>query len=113
MTEQLHAIRAIWSEDTASFDGSHVKFEGVQAFPKPIQKPGPEVLIGGDSDGTRQRVLEAGDGWMPTHDRSGPDLESNIVSLLAAGRDSGHPTSVSVSMCLLTPPSSRAMPRWA
>ena len=97
MTEQLHAIRAIWSDDTASFAGDHVRFEGVQAFPKPVQKPGPEVLIGGDSDGTRRRVLEVGDGWMPVHDRRGPDLESNIVSLLAAGRDSGRPTSVTVS----------------
>ena len=110
MTEQLHALRAIWTQPSATFEGAYVNFKGVQAYPKPIQDGGPELLIGGDSDGTRRRVLEVADGWMPTHDRSGPDLEPNIAALLASGRESRRPTSVTVSY---VPPDPQVLERYA
>ncbi len=97
MAEQLEAIKAIWTEPVASYSGNHVRFEGVQAHPKPVQNPHPEILVGGDSDGTRRRAHDIGTGWMPTHDRSGPDLHDNIRDLIAKGSASGQNTTVTVS----------------
>ena len=97
MAEQLMAIKAIWTEPVASYKGQHVRFEGVQAYPKPVQEPHPEILIGGDSYGNRARGHDIGTGWMPTHDRSGPDLHDNIQELIAKGKQTGRNTTVTVS----------------
>ncbi len=97
MAEQIEAIKAIWTQPVASYAGRHVSFEGVQAYPKPLQDPHPEVLIGGDSVGNRRRAHDMATGWMPTHDRSGPDLHDNIKALVKKGRQTGRNTTVTVS----------------
>ena len=42
-----------------------MRFDKIWADPKPIQKPHPPILIGGDGATTFDRVVEFGDGWMP------------------------------------------------
>ncbi|TDQ04556.1 LLM class F420-dependent oxidoreductase [Labedaea rhizosphaerae] len=63
MAERVKAMRAIWTEDEASFHGEFVDFEPVWAWPKPA-RPVP-VLVGGNGPGTEDRVLDFGDEWMP------------------------------------------------
>jgi probable F420-dependent oxidoreductase len=61
--EHLAALRAVWNEDEATFHGRHVDFTEVLSFPKPLQSPGPPILIGGESDAALRRVARYGDGW--------------------------------------------------
>src|ERR687891_2822135 len=44
--EYLAAMRSLWEEETPSFHGKHVDFEGVDAHPRPVQRPLP-VVVGG------------------------------------------------------------------
>ena len=44
--EHIAAMRELWSKPEASFEGKYVKFPPVRSYPKPIQQPGPPVLIG-------------------------------------------------------------------
>ena len=67
LRERMLAIRKIWTEDTASFDGEHVRFDAIWSNPKPVQPGGPPVLIGASSRFVYQRVAEYADGWMPIH----------------------------------------------
>ncbi len=64
--EYLEAVYTIWSDESATFHGEYVSFEDLDIFPKPIQQPRPEVLIGGNSDIALRRVAAYGDGWIPS-----------------------------------------------
>lgn len=64
MREHLAAVRALWSEDEAAFDGERVRFGPSWSYPKPVGRP--PVLIGAaGSAATLRDVVAIADGWMP------------------------------------------------
>jgi alkanesulfonate monooxygenase SsuD/methylene tetrahydromethanopterin reductase-like flavin-dependent oxidoreductase (luciferase family) len=63
-------MRAIWTKDPAEFHGELVNFEPMRAFPKPVQKGGPPVLLGSEAKRCFERVVEYCDGWMPIYRRN-------------------------------------------
>ncbi len=67
MGERVRAMQAIWTQEDASFAGEHVSFDRILSFPKPVQRPYPPVLVGGDGPTVLDRVLAYGDGWFPTY----------------------------------------------
>jgi probable F420-dependent oxidoreductase len=72
LRERVLAMQALWTEDEAEFHGDFVDFDPVWSYPKPVQKPYPPVLLGGETDYTLKRVVEFCDGWFP---RPGPDFD--------------------------------------
>lgn len=90
MREQILAMKEIWSRDEAEFHGQYVNFDPMWQWPKPIQKPHPPIIIGGNGPHTLRRVLEYGDGWIPILGR-GQSLEERLPELTqltqAAGRE--------------------------
>ena len=48
--ERVLAIREIWTTDTPSFSGEHVRFEPMWSWPKPRQRPYPPILVGGHGE---------------------------------------------------------------
>ncbi|MFT4711682.1 MAG: putative F420-dependent oxidoreductase [Candidatus Azotimanducaceae bacterium] len=97
LEEQMQALKIIWTEEEASFQGDYESFDSVWSWPKPIQRPHPPLILGGDSDYTLQRIVNYGDGWLPIAIR--PDIVAKgIVKLdelaVRAGRD---PDTISVS----------------
>ena len=67
MQERIEAMKAIWTQDEASYAGDHVNFERIWSWPKPAQRPHPPVLIGGDGPTVLDRVLSFGDAWFPNY----------------------------------------------
>ncbi len=65
LRERVLAMKEIWTKREAEFHGEFVRFDKIWADPKPLQKPHPPILIGGDGATTFDRVVEFGDGWMP------------------------------------------------
>jgi alkanesulfonate monooxygenase SsuD/methylene tetrahydromethanopterin reductase-like flavin-dependent oxidoreductase (luciferase family) len=60
------AMQALWSQEVASFDGEFVRFEPAWQWPKPIQQPGPRILIGGGAGPILfSHIAEYAHGWMP------------------------------------------------
>jgi probable F420-dependent oxidoreductase len=60
--EYLAAMRALWEEDAPAYRGRHVRFEGVDAHPRPVQRPLP-VVVGGHSRAAHRRAVRHADGW--------------------------------------------------
>ncbi|MEO6859241.1 MAG: TIGR03560 family F420-dependent LLM class oxidoreductase [Solirubrobacteraceae bacterium] len=58
LEEQLQVILGAWGEGTFSFTGQHYKLEGLDAQPKPMQRPHPPVIMGGNA-GPRSAALAA------------------------------------------------------
>jgi len=81
MAERVEAIKAIWTQSEASYDGEHVSFERIWSWPKPLQRPHPPVLVGGNGPTVLDRVLRFGDGWMPNN--TGEELLPRIRELRA------------------------------
>jgi len=63
--EYIAAMRELWSKDEASFEGKYVKFSPARCNPKPVQRPGPPVLIGSLDRNALKRVAKWADGWCP------------------------------------------------
>lgn len=60
--EYVAAIRTLWHDEVASFDGEFVRFDSVRVNPKPRDGRIP-IVLGGNSDAALRRVAEWGDGW--------------------------------------------------
>lgn len=58
LAEQLEIVHRSWTEDGFSFHGSHYVVENLNALPKPVQKPHPNLIVGG-SAGRRSASLAA------------------------------------------------------
>src|SRR5947209_9873906 len=65
MRERIEAMKAIWTEDDASYHGEHVQFGPIWSWPKPVQQPHPPILVGGNGEKVLERVVRFGDEWAP------------------------------------------------
>jgi probable F420-dependent oxidoreductase len=98
LREQVLAMKEIWTSDEAEFHGEFVNFDKIWSYPKPVQKPHPPILMGGDGPTTFDRVVEFCDGWMPIGYRMGnpaAKIEALRQGAEAAGRD---PMSISITI---------------
>jgi probable F420-dependent oxidoreductase len=86
--EHVLAMKAIWRDDEASFEGEHVRFSPSWSWPKPSRPGGPPVLIGGAPGPTLFRhIAEYGDGWIPI---GGAGVKSALGDLHAAMEEAGR-----------------------
>lgn len=65
LRETAEAMRALWTQTEASYDGELVKFPPVFCEPKPVQKSGPPILLGAHTPKALERVAQSYDGWCP------------------------------------------------
>jgi probable F420-dependent oxidoreductase len=67
--ERIEAMKEIWTKAEAEYHGEFVNFDPIMAWPKPVQKPHPPVIVGGAFPQGARRALRYGDGWMPVAGR--------------------------------------------
>jgi probable F420-dependent oxidoreductase len=60
--EYLAAMRSLWEDEAPAFHGKYADFEGVDAHPRPVQRPLP-VVVGGHSERAFLRAARYADGW--------------------------------------------------
>jgi probable F420-dependent oxidoreductase len=58
MADRAKAMKAIWTNDEASYEGEFARFERIWSWPKH-----PPILLGGNTKHTLRRVMDFGDGW--------------------------------------------------
>ncbi|MYE45762.1 MAG: TIGR03619 family F420-dependent LLM class oxidoreductase [Chloroflexi bacterium] len=63
--ECIDVLKALWADGSASYAGAHYAFEDAVSSPKPLQRPHPPLLIGGNGIPALRRVARSGDGWHP------------------------------------------------
>ena len=89
MTEQILALKALWTEPVAEFRGKHVVIPPCVFEPKPHQKPHPPILVGGTNEAALRRAALHADGWTGVNH----DLEETrgiIARLTALRREAGR-----------------------
>jgi probable F420-dependent oxidoreductase len=65
MDEYLKALKAAWTADEFTFQGTGYEALGNRILPRPVQHPHPPLLIGGNSKRAIRRAVELGDAWNP------------------------------------------------
>lgn len=97
--EAIRALRALWSEEEPSFHGRTVSFGPLRFEPKPVQRPHPPILVGGESEAALRRAAELGDGWYGVGHTpaSAAARVARLRELLAAAGRAGAPFDFTVS----------------
>ena len=103
--EHVSAMKAIWTQDEASFSGKWVSFDRILCWPKPVQQPHPPVLLG--TIQPSELVVRHADGWLPLSIAHPGELAERIAVLHKRAADAGRdPASMEVTVFCLerTPP---------
>jgi probable F420-dependent oxidoreductase len=87
--EGIPALKALFSERVASFDGKFFKYRDVELYPKPKQEHLP-IYVGGNNAANLRRTAKWADGWLPAAvhvDRLRDDVKQLHNLAAAEGRD--------------------------
>ena len=61
--DYLEAILALWTMPKPAYEGRFVRFAGIQAFPRPVQRPHPPIVMGGHAPEALRRAVRHAHGW--------------------------------------------------
>jgi len=89
--EYLAVLRTLWADEVSSHDGEFYTIPRGRQDPRPVQRPGPPVLLGGMSRPAMERAGRIAEGWI-TSSRADLTKISEAVGVIseaaaAAGRD--------------------------
>ena len=96
--EYLAIFKCLWTQAEPEFHGRFHSFDGIQFYPKPVQKPHIPIWVGGHSRRAIRRAVSYGDAWHPT--RQTPEYVAGLLPYLRqqaeeAGRD---PHEITISL---------------
>jgi probable F420-dependent oxidoreductase len=99
MRERIEAMKEIWTKPKAEYHGEMVDFDEMMAWPKPVQKPYPPIIVGGAFPQAARRAIRYGDGWCPIGGRPGSDPLDALEQFQQMARDTGRdPRSLPVTL---------------
>jgi len=100
--EYLEAMLALWTQERPRYRGRFVGFDGIQAFPRPVQRPYPPIVIGGATPQAFRRAVSHGNGWYGF----ALDVDATarcVEGLRAAARDVERPAALGALEISVTP----------
>lgn len=88
--EALAVLHAMWEQGRTEHVGKRYRIEGVEIFPKPVQRPRPPIWIGGRSEMAQERAVRLADGWCPSQ-ISPSDFAQGIAHIREFAERTGAP----------------------
>ena len=88
--EYLEAIKLLWTQDVASYEGEFVSFKDVHTAPRPARSPHPPIWVGGPSDAAFRRTVRHGDAWHPIRNRMDRFKDTEIPRLREIADEEGR-----------------------
>lgn len=89
--EIAQVLNALWTQDAPEFHGEHFDFGPVMFDPKPVQKPHPPILFGGETKAAMRRAARYGDGWLSSGALDTPEsAKAKVEALRAMRREAGR-----------------------
>src|SRR5262245_41322208 len=97
--DSLAAIRTLWTESEPRYAGRFARFDGIRFEPKPVTKPHPPIVIGGQAPAALARAAQHADGWYGfaiTVERCA-EFVRELRGLRAATSRAGQPLEISLT----------------
>lgn len=108
--EYIRALRALWAEGPASFDGDYAAFGRVHSRPRPVRGTIP-IVVGGHSRRAARRAGELGDGFFP-NGASHEHVADLITHARQCAEDAGrNPAALEITVG--SKPDAATIERWA
>lgn len=63
--EAVRAIRSLWKDEPEAFEGRFFRWPPLESHPKPVQRPGVPIVVGGHTELAARRAARYGDGFFP------------------------------------------------
>jgi len=101
--EYIDAMRALWTQPSPRFAGRTVRFAGIDAQPRPVQRPHPPIVVGGLSSAAHRRAVARGDGWYGFA-RDLDAVRADLAGLAEAARSVERPAALGALEISVTPP---------
>jgi len=80
--EAVRAMRSLWKDEAEPFAGKFYRWGKLESHPKPVQKPGIPIVVGGHTEMAARRAARYGDGFFP-----GVADDEKLIWLLGVMRD--------------------------
>jgi probable F420-dependent oxidoreductase len=99
LREGVRILRSLWTESEPEFHGKFYSFGPVKFEPKPVQKPHPPIVFGGETAAALRRAAALGDGWYGVNHspESAAARVTEIRNLLAEAGRANVPFEMTVS----------------
>ena len=78
--ECIEIFKCLWTQDDPVFDGAYYSFDGIQFYPKPVQKPHIPIWVGGHTKRAIRRTVRYGNAWHPA--RQTPEYVGGLLPYL-------------------------------
>ncbi len=111
LKEYLEAMRALWTQEEASYDGEFVSFGPSWAYPKPVQAHVPVLIGAGGGPKTFRWISEHADGWMTTPIEQ--DISGKAADLHRAWAEAGRAGFPEIHVLIAMKPSPDDLAAWA
>lgn len=111
LKEYLGAMRALWTQEEASYDGEFVSFGPSWAWPKPVQEHLPVVIGAGAGPKTFAWIAANADGWMSTPNDT--DIPDRCAALHKAWADAGRSGDPQIHVLVRSKVTPDDLARWA
>lgn len=111
LREYVEAMRALWTQEEAAYDGEFVKFGACWAFPKPAQAHVPLIIGAGGGPKTFDWIARNADGWMTTPVEQ--DIPGKATALRQAWAAHGRPGTPDIRVLVAARPSADDLAAWA
>jgi probable F420-dependent oxidoreductase len=97
LRETTEAMRICWTQPEPSYQGEIVQFPPVYCDPKPVQKSGPPIFLGGHVPKALERVARTYDGWCPLSNDPA-DYGKKVTTIRQLAKECGrNPDSLTMS----------------
>lgn len=110
LKEYVEAMRALWTQDEASYDGEFVQFGPSWAWPKPVQAHVPLLIGAGGGPKTFRWIAENADGWMTTPVEQ--DVPEKAKALREAWAETGRDDAPDLHVLIAARPSPEDFVAW-
>jgi probable F420-dependent oxidoreductase len=111
LREYVEAMRALWTQEEASYDGEFVQFGPSWAFPKPTQAHVPLIIGAGGGPKTFEWIARTADGWMTTPREEG--ITDKATALKKAWADAGRDGEPDIRVLIAAKPTQEDFVAWA
>lgn len=111
LKEYVEAMRALWTQEEASYDGEFVSFGPSWAYPKPVQAHIPLIIGAGGGPKTFRWIAENADGWMTTPTQQ--EIGAHVEALKQAWAEAGRAGAPDIRVLIAFKPDPADLAAWA